>query len=115
MNNISDYIDCTDLLGRPQALREAAAERGYLCFRALLPPNDIQLVRREVLQVAERHEFLAPETKAEEGVARPEVFVSENDPSPEFRLFYNDVQKLRSFPRVRAAPDHSASPGSTLR
>ena len=97
MNNVSDYIDCTDLLGRPEALREAAAERGYLCFRALLPAEDIQLVRREVLQVAERHEFLAQGTKAEEGIARAGVFVSENDPSSEFRLFYNDVQKLRSF------------------
>ena len=73
MNNISAYIDCTDLLGRPNALRAGAAKRGSLCFRALLPTEDVQLVQREVLQTAARHELLQPGSKAEEGIVRAKI------------------------------------------
>ncbi len=97
MQNVSDYVDCSELLSKPEALRQAANQRGYLYFRCLIPVEDILLVRREVLQVAERHQLLDPVARTEEGIAREGVFVSENDPDDRFKLFYNDVQKLRSF------------------
>lgn len=97
MKTITPYAECTGLLKDPEQLRMAATERGYLFFRGLFPPEDLLAVRRDVLRVAERHGFLRHGSDPEEGLARDGVFVSENAPTPEYRSYYNDVLRLRSF------------------
>ncbi len=97
MKTITPYAECTELLRDPKDLRAAAEEMGYLFFHRLFPQEDLLKVRREVLQVAAGNGFLKPGSNPEDGIAREGVFVTENAPTPEFKRYYNDVLRLRSF------------------
>ena len=99
----SPFVDCSPLLGDGARLRAAAAERGYLYFRGLLPASEVQAVRRAVLQVTAAHGALDATAPLEAGVARPGVHLTEYDRTPEFAAYYRDLQRLRVF---HALPHH---------
>ena len=93
----SPFTDCTGLIGNRAQLLEYAHQNGYLFFPGLLPVEPVLALRRQVLQVAEQHELLAPDTDPDTGIRRKGVFVCEQDRSETYIRFYVDVQKLRLF------------------
>ena len=46
------FTDCTDFMDSPERLREHADEHGYLYFRKLLSPKDVNVVRHAILSIA---------------------------------------------------------------
>ena len=99
----SPFIDCTDLIGDRDRLLEHGHHNGYFYFPGLLPAEPVLELRQQVLQVAEQHALLEPDTDPDAAVRRKGVFICEQDGSETFRRFYIDVQKLRLF---HALPHH---------
>ncbi len=99
----SPFTDCTDLIGDRDRLLEHVCQNGYLFFSGLLPAESVFALRRQVLQVAEQHALLAPDTDPNAAIRRSGVFICEQDGSETFRRFYIDLQKLRLF---HALPHH---------
>ena len=97
MHTESPFTDCTDLIGDRARLLDHAHQNGYLFFPGLLPTEPVLALRQQVLQVAEQHELLAPDTDPDAGIRRKGVFICEQDRSETFWRFYIDVQKLRLF------------------
>ncbi|RKU09963.1 hypothetical protein C6503_20365 [Candidatus Poribacteria bacterium] len=91
------FVDCTDLVESRDRLLEHSRQNGYLFFPGLLPVEPVLALRRQVLQVAEQHELLAPDTDPDAGIRRKGVFICEQDRSETYIRFYIDVQKLRLF------------------
>ena len=91
------FTDCTDLIGDRDRLLKHARQNGYLFFPGLLPAEPVLALRRQVLQVAQQHELLAPDIDPNAGIRRSGVFICEQDRSETFIRFYIDVQKLRLF------------------
>ena len=111
----SPFVDCSPLLGDSARLRAAAAERGYLYFRGLLPVADVLAVRRAVLQVTAAHGALDDAAELEAGLARPGVHLTEYDHTPEFRAYYSDLQRLRVFHALPHHPRLMSGPGAVAR
>ena len=97
MHTESPFTDCTDLIGDRDRLLKHAHQHGYLFFPGLLPAEPVLELRQQVLQVADQHELLAPNTDTDAAIRRKGVFICEQDGSETFRRFYIDVQKLRLF------------------
>ena len=95
--SFTPLVDCTEFLADAARLRTAARERGYLFFRGLLPVAEVLQVRRAVLQVVADHGALAEAAALDAGIARPGIYLTEYDSTPEFTAFYADVQRLRVF------------------
>ena len=99
----SPFIDCTDLIGDRDRLLEHGHHNGYFYFPGLLPAEPVLELRQQVLQVAEQHALLEPDTDPDAAIRRSGVFICEQDGSETFRRFYIDIQKLRLF---HALPHH---------
>ena len=99
----SPFIDCTPLLEDRNELLTHSSEQGYLFFPQLLPIAPVLTLRRAVLQIADRHGLLEPDTDPDAGIRRRGVFICEQDGSETFKNFYREVQKLRLF---HALPHH---------
>jgi hypothetical protein len=133
MTNIEPFVDSAPLLNSPEELRVRAAERGYLFFRALLDQESVLDLRRQILEVCQKHGWLDEEAPLMDAISRDgRLFIEGN--SPEWIAFYTDVQRLRAFnalalrrkgptpppqylPRdlpQRHHPHHSAAPGQLL-
>lgn len=91
------FTDCTDFMDSPERLREHADEHGYLYFRKLLSPKDVNVVRHAILSIASEHNLLNSGYEIMEGIRRSDVFICEQDNTDLFRRFYTDVQRLRTF------------------
>ena len=52
--NVEPFVDSTPLLDAPDALRERAAEQGYLFFRSLLDSESVLDLRRQILEVCQQ-------------------------------------------------------------
>jgi Phytanoyl-CoA dioxygenase (PhyH) len=103
------FIDSTDLLDDPIALRERAAAEGYLFFRKLLPAEAILDVRRDLLGVVDRHGWLLPGQDDLGGALDGEALarVADNDMRLDIGVShaaYHDVQKLPSMHRLPHHP-----------
>ena len=88
----SPFIDCTDLIGDRDRLLEHGHHNGYFYFPGLLPAKPVLELRQQVLQVAEQHALLEPDTDPDAAIRRKAVFSSANrmDPKP------SDVSTLMS-------------------
>lgn len=64
-----EFVESTDLIGDPEALRARAREQGYLFFRGLLPKQSVLGVRKPILQVIADHGWLAAGTPVADGIA----------------------------------------------
>jgi len=83
------------LLSDPAALRQRAREDGCLFFRGLVDPGSIRTVRREILELCAEAGWLDDASPVEAGVAR--AGVAHVEPSAEFMVVYNRLQRLESF------------------
>jgi hypothetical protein len=98
----SPYVDATPLLDDPSALREQAERDGYLFFKRFLPIEPILELRRQMLEICQKHGWLAAEHDMMDGVideaalnqVSPELMRSDIGVSAEA---YHDVQRLELF------------------
>ena len=103
MTNLEPFVDSTPLLNASEALRERAAEQGYLFFRSLLDTESVLDLRRQILEVCQKHGWLDDDAPLMEGIARDgELFIEGN--APEWIAFYIDVQRLRAFNSLALHP-----------
>jgi hypothetical protein len=102
----SPLIDCTALLSQPERLRAQARETGYLYLPGILPAEDVNALRADLLGVAAapEHGWLAPGTEPDTAVARQGVFEGEDIATPEYISYYNDAQSLRRLHALPHAP-----------
>lgn len=102
------FEDATPLLDDPIALRSQAARDGFLFFKALLPTEPLLSLRRDMVNVLDRHGWLKPGSDpmvalvhqpaldaVPDDKMRSDIGVSE--------AIYNDIQRLQSF---HAMPHH---------
>ena len=104
------FVDSTPLLGDPLALRERAAEDGYLFFKQRLPADAVLSLRAELLAILDKYGWRQPGQDAlgglidydainrltEEEMHRTDVGVTADA--------YHDVQRLESFHRLPHHP-----------
>lgn len=104
------FVDSSDLLNEPEALRARAAEDGYLFFKNRLPAGEVLALRAELLAVVEKYGWRQPGQDAlgglidydainrltEEAMHRTDVGVTAEA--------YHDVQKLERFHRLPHHP-----------
>ena len=106
----SEFVDSTDLLSDPVALRARAQQDGYLFFRQRLPKDEVLAMRAEMLAVVEKYgwrqkgqdalggliDYDAINSISEEQMHRTDVGVTADA--------YHDVQKLERFHRLPHHP-----------
>ena len=103
MLNIENFVDSTPLLDAADALRARATEQGYLFFRSLLDTESVLDLRRQILEVCQKHGWLDDDAPLMDGVSRDgQLFIE--GLSPEWIAFYTDVQRLRAFNALALHP-----------
>lgn len=108
---IVPFLDSTDLLADPVALRARADEQGYLFFRGLLPGADLASLREQFLQVLDRHGWLAPDADRSDGIVDHAAY--EAVPREEIDFCgvgvpaeaYREIQHLELFHRLSHHPN----------
>ncbi|MGH8776449.1 MAG: phytanoyl-CoA dioxygenase family protein [Jiangellaceae bacterium] len=106
----TEFLDSADLLDDPHALRERAAEHGYLFVRGALPRDTVLDVRRRFMAILDRHGWLAPGQDPMEGIADTAAFDRELQQETVFcgvgvtAAAYRDVQRVREFHELAHHP-----------
>jgi hypothetical protein len=95
-----DSLESSDLLGRPDVLRQRLAEEGFLFFRDLLPASAVADVRAGVLEAIGREGWLATGSEPEDRLPGP-VVVREGDDN--WWAGYEAIQSLECFHRLAHA------------
>lgn len=103
MTRTEKYLDSTPLLNNPAALRERAAEDGYLYFKRLVDPKAILNVRRQILEVARKHGWLDGLAPLMDGIAKKGACYVESV-SPEWVGYYNDILRVRDLHALALNP-----------
>lgn len=104
------FLDSSDLLDDPAALRARADEHGYLFLRGLLPRAAVLDVRNRFLEIIGRHGWLVPGTPVEDGIADVEAYEREDPAETEFcgvgvtPAAYSEVQHVRGFHQLSDHP-----------
>lgn len=87
------FIESQQDLDRPVALRERLAEHGYLFFRGLLDRQPLLQLRREFLEICQKHGWLLDGTNLLDGKGRSDAYSGYF----EFTDVYREMQLLESF------------------
>lgn len=103
MKETAPFVDSAPLLDQPAALRARAGEEGYLFFRGLLPPELLVSLRKEVLELCATHGWLDESKPRMSGIAASGLCLIEGS-TPEWKVFYRGVLRLRSFHALAAEP-----------
>lgn len=91
----AELIESNDILEDAKALRARLEEDGYLFFRELLDPEQVNALRLEMLTIMQQGGWLVAGTDPMDGIADPEARSTEGD--LEYTDVYHEVYKLRSF------------------
>jgi ectoine hydroxylase-related dioxygenase (phytanoyl-CoA dioxygenase family) len=105
----STFIDSTALMDDPTALRQRAAEDGYLFFKQFLPKAEIAALRADMLGVVEKYGWRQKGQDAYGGLIDVEALnqVPEEQMRTDIGVSteaYNDVQRLERFHRLPHHP-----------
>ncbi|MCK5919943.1 MAG: phytanoyl-CoA dioxygenase family protein [Methylococcales bacterium] len=103
-DNVEPYEDSMGFLSDPVALRARAEVDGYLFFRGLLPAEPLIELRREVLKILDRHEFLDRRAELMDGKMHMEKVAQSVPFEGCTEDVYKDVQRLESFHRLSHHP-----------
>jgi len=108
MQAVHSFTDSTALLDRPQALRERAAQDGYLFFKGLIPRAEVLGMRAMVLNHCHALGWLDPTAPRNEGRLAPGLEpIIEGQPAwyPFYRLLYTrrELHAFNQHPAVMAA------------
>lgn len=104
MTAVEPFQDSTALLSDPPALRERAAELGYLFFPGLLDTSPILSVRQQVLEICADHGWIQPESDLAAGIAIDDDVIIESTGDPRWQAFYNGAQRVRDFHALALSP-----------
>jgi len=104
-HNIETYVDSTELLSDPAGLRARAEAEGYLFFKGLLPTEPLLEVRRQILEILDRHGFLDQQAELMEGKVNEEKVAQSVPFEGCTEEVYRDVQRLESFHRLSHHPE----------
>jgi hypothetical protein len=105
------FVDSTPLLesGDFTQLRQRASEDGHLFFKGLLPPQELQKVRQDMLAVVEKYGWRQPAQDADGRLIDLEAL--NQVPDEEMRSdigvsreAYYDIQRLSSFHKIPHHP-----------
>jgi hypothetical protein len=107
------FIDSTPLLADPEALRERAQTEGYLFFKKFLPPGPLLELRRQVLEIVQRHGLLAAGHDLMEGVLDLDALTKVPDEAMRMDIgvpdaIYNEVQRLELFHTIPHHPNFAS-------
>lgn len=86
-------VESQHLLNQPGALRERLAEDGYIFMRGLLDRARLLGLRMEILEICQKHGWLLPGSKLEEGKGRADAYSGYF----EFTPVYREMQYLENF------------------
>lgn len=86
-------VESQDLLNQPGALRQRLAEDGYIFMRGLLDRARLLGLRMEILEICQKHGWLLPGSKLEEGKGRADAYSGYF----EFTPVYREMQYLENF------------------
>ena len=105
----SCFVDSTGLLDNPSALRQRAAEDGYLFFKHFLPCDELLALRADILGVVEKHGWRQNGQDAYGGLIDLDALnqVPEENMRTDIGVStqaYHDVQRLESFHRLPHHP-----------
>lgn len=95
------FVESTELIDRPDALRERARRDGYLYFRELLDPEEVRRVRAAICRVLDRHGWLDPGTNPVDAITTREPRI---EGQAAFSDVYDEIQRLESFHAFAHAP-----------
>ncbi len=107
--NPTCFVDSTDLLDKPSALRQRAAKDGYLFFKHFLPAGELLELRAEMLAVVEKYGWRNPGQDARGGLINLDALnqVTEDKMRTDIGVStaaYDDVQRLEHFHRLPHHP-----------
>jgi len=104
------FIDSTELLESPEALRARAAEDGFLFFRQFLPPEPLLELRRQILKIVQRYGWLKAGIDLMAGVADLEAVAMSDAQDKTLAgngvtlAAYRDIQRLELFHTIPHHP-----------
>jgi ectoine hydroxylase-related dioxygenase (phytanoyl-CoA dioxygenase family) len=96
------FLDSGDAVRNPAELRARAERDGYLFLRGILPREPVLELRRQILEVCDRHGFVGEGEPLDRGIAAPGVRCREGD--PEYMAAYDDIQRLEAFHALAHQP-----------
>ena len=97
------FIDSAELLGKPEALQSRAQEEGYLYMKGLLPKDLVLELRRQMLEVCRKYDWVAPGSDPMEGIGNAAAIrrlFDENQAKRGVGISleaYSDIQRLELF------------------
>jgi hypothetical protein len=106
-----DFVDSTDMLADPAALRDRADNLGYLFFGGLLPAGELAVVRRRFLEVLHRRGWLAAGAGLMDGIVDAQAFAAVPREDLDFcgvgvgAGAYREVQHIEEFHRLAHHPN----------
>ncbi|WP_428389113.1 phytanoyl-CoA dioxygenase family protein [Mucisphaera sp.] len=98
------YVDSMGLLDDPERLRARGEADGYLFFRGALPAEPLLDLRREMLEVIDRHGLLRGDAELMEGRADIEKVAAEEPYAGCTEGVFLDIQRMESFHRMAHHP-----------
>jgi ectoine hydroxylase-related dioxygenase (phytanoyl-CoA dioxygenase family) len=93
-NEIRPFVESNDLLDDPEALRTRAQANGYLFFRGLVDADTVLRVRRDFLEVCDRHGWIKKGTNLMDGVRNGGPYMEGQEA---YWPVLDDFQRLESF------------------
>lgn len=99
MNNQKEYklfLDASCFLDTPELLREQAQKDGYLFLPKLINPKIITDLRRQILEICNKHGYLTGEAPLIKGLVKENVRVIESHKT-EWKNLYRDILRLKDF------------------
>src|SRR5574341_202796 len=93
------FVESQNFLDQPEVLRKRLEENGYLFFRSLLDHEPLLRVRRQMLEICQKHGWLLNGSDIEEGRGRADAYSGYF----EFTPVYREIQLLEDF---HALPHH---------
>jgi ectoine hydroxylase-related dioxygenase (phytanoyl-CoA dioxygenase family) len=101
-SDLLPFAIANDLLATPTALRQQAANDGYLYFKRLLDPKRLEALRQDILAIIARRGWLDPSRPIEDGIAGAKPYVESLD--QEHSEAYGEIQLLESFHALAHEP-----------
>ncbi len=87
------FVESQNFLNQPEVLRQHLEKHGYLFFRNLLDHESLLRVRRQMLEICQKHDWLLAGSDLMKGQGRTDAYSGHF----EFTAVYADIQKLEEF------------------
>ena len=96
------FVDSTDISDNGPELQKRMGRDGYVFIRELLPPDVLEHLRMQLLEIAREGGWVKPDTPLEDAIAELNGFCVE--PEPKYMEVYRHMYKLQAF---HALPHHA--------